>query len=73
MAVWKQVWIDKDIKYIGLDVSVETFQIPGVSWEQVSFTKAPVEVAWLTLEEEKSKNLNWVFATDFWTLLAWGP
>lgn len=68
----KAVWIGKDIKYFVLEVSVETFQIPGVSWEQFSFTKAPVEVAWLVLEA-KPKNLNWVFAADFWALLAWGP
>lgn len=63
------MWIGKGIKYFGLEISVETFQIPGDSWDQVLFTKAPVEVAGLIFEE-KSKNLNWVFTTDFWTLLA---
>lgn len=68
--IWKQVWMGKGIKYFGLEISVGTFQIPGASWEQVSLTKAP-EVAWLTIEKEKPKNLIWLFATDFWTLLAW--
>lgn len=77
VTIWKRVWMGKDIKYFGLEISVETFQIPGVSWEQVSLTKAP-EVVWLSIEKEKPKNLDWMFATDFfffffWALLTWGP
>lgn len=46
---------------------METVQISAFFREQVSVTRALVELAWLMPVEERLKSSNWLLGTDFWT------